>query len=409
MTSRSGILLAGVLTTQAALTGVLAAAERPARPVAAAPNAAVIYWQAFALLPPPLAEPLMAQFDAAASAPAAPVADELKPTLESFAAALGELHRGARVAACDWNLDFEAGPGCPLPHLAKARTLSQAALLRARLRFAAGKTDEAVADVLAVLKLARDCGGSPLLIALLVDAAIEQPAAEVLAANSHRLSPAQLERLAAAVEALPATPSVADCMRHENRIFGDWMARFIDAEAAAADAPKAGGTILAALFRRMNAGPADAEGNPQLTTSLENLSVADVREALRRALADSEQAAAIAALPAGERHDRWAAFEAAPDATGPTDAHGQAARILFSMFMPAVEKVWQRADEADVRRQLLRLAIKATQHGPDAIRGSSVPGHGPVELRENDGGLELRCQAGWTKSPVVLTVGRPSS
>jgi hypothetical protein len=52
--------------------------------------------------------------------------------------------------------------------LDKARVTSKAALLRAWLEFAAGKIDEAVADVIAVLKLARDCGSSPLMGSLLV-------------------------------------------------------------------------------------------------------------------------------------------------------------------------------------------------------------------------------------------------
>jgi RNA polymerase sigma-70 factor, ECF subfamily len=134
---------------------------------------------------------------------------------------LDELHQAARVAACDWNLDYDAGAECRLPHLEKARALSKAALLRARLRFAAGKTDEAVADVMAVLKLARDCGSSPLMVSLLVGGVIEKSATEVLEANLGRLSSEQYDRLANAIEALPVTPSAEECIRHENRYVGD--------------------------------------------------------------------------------------------------------------------------------------------------------------------------------------------
>ena len=220
MTSRHALFLTVVLATQAAFSAVLTAAERPAAAAATIPNAAVIYWQAFAQLPAPLAEPQKAKYEAAVANPSAPVADDLKPIIASFKDSLAELHRAARVAACDWNLDYEAGAECRLPHLEKARALSTAALLRARLGFAAGKTDEAVADVVAVLKLARDCGSSPVLISLLVDAAIEKSATEVLEANLARLSPEQLDRLAQAIEALPATPSVADCMRQEGKNSG---------------------------------------------------------------------------------------------------------------------------------------------------------------------------------------------
>jgi hypothetical protein len=355
MTSRHALFLTGVLATQAAFSGVLAAGERPAAAAATVPNAAVIYWQAFALLPAPLVEPQKAKYEAAVANPAAPVADDLKPIVASFAGSLAELHRAARVAACDWTLDYEAGAECCLPHLEKARALSKAALLRARLGFATGKTDEAVADVVAVLKLARDCGSSPVLISLLVDAAIEKSATEVLEANLARLSPEQLDRLAQAIEALPATPSVADCMRQEGKNFGDWMARVIDAEAAKVDGPKAGGKVLAALFARAfgDANEAERRKLPDL------LSVADVRESLRLARTDYEQAAAIADLPAAERRSRWADFEAGISKAGPAGSREQAMRAISSMFIPAAAKVCEKVDEANVRRQLLLQAIKA--------------------------------------------------
>jgi predicted flap endonuclease-1-like 5' DNA nuclease len=104
MTSRRALLLAGVLATQAAFSKVLTAAERPAAAAATIPNAAVIYWQAFAQLPQPLAEPEKAKYEAAVANPAAPVADDLKLIVASFA--------GSLVAACDWNLDYEAGAEC---------------------------------------------------------------------------------------------------------------------------------------------------------------------------------------------------------------------------------------------------------------------------------------------------------
>lgn len=407
MNCRSGIFLAGVLATLTAIASPLAAAEHPPGPAMAAPNAAVIYWQAFSLLPPPVAEPQKTKYEAAASAPTAPVPGELRPMLEDFTDSLGQLHRGSRVAACDWNLDYDAGPGCLLPHLANARTLSTAALLRARLRFAAGKSDEGVADVMAVLKLARDCGSSPLLLSLLVDAAIEQTATEVLAANLARLSPPQLDRLAAAVESLPATPSVSDCMRHEIRTFGDWMARCIDVEAAKSDDPKAGGKILAGLFRQVNAGLNDDGSEAKLRRLFDTLSVDDVRKSLQLARGLGEQAATTAELPAAERRGRQVTFEAAEPKAEAADTCTQAAGVLASMFMPAVEKAWQRADAANVRRQLLLRAIQAQRHGADAIRGCVVGGHGQIECRATDAGFELSCPTGSTDAPVVLAVIRP--
>lgn len=406
MTSRHALFLAGVLMP-VSFSGVLTAAERPAAAAAAVPNAAVIYWQAFAMLPQPLAEPQKAKYEAAVSNPSSLVADDLKPIVTSFEDSLAALRRAARVAACDWNLDYEAGPGCRLPHLEKARAISNAALLRARLEFAAGKTDEAIADVLAVLKLARDCGSSTVLISLLVDAAIEKSATEVLAANLGRLSPEQLDQLAIAIDALPATPSPADCIRYEGRMFGDWMAGVIDAEAAKVADPKAGGKVLAALLEEVNAGTAADANEAERRKVFDLLSVADVRESLRLARADYERAATIAGMTAAERRGRWAEYEARISNVGPAGSREQAMRVLSGYFVPAVAGFCERMDEAGVRRQLLLQAIKAKRQGAEAVRGSTVPGHGPVEYRATEDGFELRCQPGSTDKPVVLRVGHP--
>jgi len=112
---RRAFILLGVLAAQATCSGFVIAAERPA--AAAAPNAAVVYWQAFALLPEPLAEPEKAKYEAAVANPAAPVADDLAPIIAKFDDALGQLHRATKIAACDWNLDYEAGVEGLLPHL----------------------------------------------------------------------------------------------------------------------------------------------------------------------------------------------------------------------------------------------------------------------------------------------------
>lgn len=292
-----------------------------------------------------------------------------------------------------------------MPHLDKARTLSKAALLRGRLEFAAGKTDEAIADVMAVLKLARDCGSSPVLVSLLVDAAIEKSATEVLAANLGLTSPEQLDQLVKAIDALPATPSPAECIRHEGKMFGDWIARVIDAEAAKVTDPKAGGKVLEALFQVVDAGAAANANEGERRNVFDPLSVADVRESLRLARADYERAATIADMPVAGRRSRWAEYEAGISNAGPAGSREQAMRALSGYLLPAVARFCEKIDEANVRRQLLLQAIKAKRQGPDAIRGSTISDHGPIEYRVTDNGFEVSCRSGSTDKPVALEVG----
>jgi len=180
-------------------------------------------WHRYAFI---LSGALAIQAAFSATLPAAPVTVDLEPLVAKFNDSLGDLRRATRVATCDWNLDYEAGAECLLVHLDKARAISKAALLRARLECEAGKTDEAVSDVIAVLKLARDCGSSPPMVSVLVGGVIEKSATEVLEANLGRLAPQQRDRLAQSIEALPVTPSAEECIRHENRYVGDVRATF---------------------------------------------------------------------------------------------------------------------------------------------------------------------------------------
>ena len=407
MRCRFGLFLAGLMFTQTVSVSPLSAADPPAGGAATSPNAAVIYWQAFAALPT-LEGDEKTKYEAAIKSTTASVSDDLQPIVARFDIPLRDLHRARGVAVCDWNLNYDDGPGLLLPHLQKARELGRAALLRARLRFAAKATNEAVADVVAVLKMARDCGRSPVLISLLVDVAIENMATEVLSANLASFSPQQLDSLAASLKTLPATPSVVDCMRLEGQMFGDWMERFIDAEAAKVNDAKAGGKVLDALLKQTNGGsPSDANeaDSAQRRKLLESLTITDVRESLRLLRADYAESTKIAGLRPAERRGRWTEFEARLAETRKSAKSADVLRTLSSMFLPAVAKVADREDQLHVRRSLLTFAIQVQRHGPDTIQGAAVPDHGPVEYRKTDAGFELRCQPGSADKPEVLQVG----
>ena len=406
MRSPHGLFLAGLTFGLTVPVAALFAAEPPAGGTAASPHAAVIYWQAFAAMPT-LEGDHKTKYEAAIKTATEPVSDDLRPIVARFDNALREMHRARGVAVCDWNLHYDDGPQLLLPHLQKARELSRAALLRARLRFAEQATDAAVADVVAVLKMARDCGSSPLLISLLVDMTIENMATEVLAANLTRLSPQQLDGLAAALKSLPAPSSAVECLRLEGQIFGDWMERFLIAEAARLDDPQAGGKVLAALLKQMNGGSspdADEAGADQRRSLLEALTIADVQESLRRLRTDYAEVANIAALPPAERRGRWTEFEAQLAETRKSAKPEDVLRTLSHVALPAISKVTEREDQFHVRQQLLLLAIQTLRHGPDAIQDATVPGHGPVEYRQTDAGFELRCQPKSADEPVVLRV-----
>lgn len=424
MKRHSRWLLAGCLLATGALVTGLSAAEppagdRPAGVAAASPNAAVIYWQAFAAMPT-LEGDHKTKYEAAIKTVNEAANADLQPIVAQFHASLRELQRARSVAPCDWNLDYATGPELLLPHLQKARDLSRAALLRARLRFAAGEIDAAIADVLAVLKLAHDCGVSPLLISLLVDAAIENLATDVLAANLPRLQPAQLDQLAAALKPLPPTASLTDCLRLEGHWFGDWFENRISAEVANVNDPLAGAKVLAALSDTsvMDLIPqlkANAPTAARVRESMQSLTVADVQESLRQLRSDYDEIAKIAALNGADRASRWAAFEAKLTAekqafeakltAGKKLAADDWKRLLSYSALPAIAKVGVREQQLHVRRNLLALAVQVQRHGPEVLKSAPALGSGTVEHHKTETGFELRYREPSTDQGSVLQVG----
>jgi len=327
-----------------------------------------------------------------------------------FDASLRELQRARMVATCDWQLDYEAGPMLLLPHLQKARELSRAALLRARLRFAAGETDAAVADVVAVLKMARDSGRSALLISLLVDIAIEKTATDVLAANLPRLQPEQLDQLAVSLKQLPPTATFADCVHLEGRVFGGWLERRVETEAAKLADPQAGGKLITAIQREGifgDDGKADASDpeSQRQRDMIQSLTVAEVRESLRRLRADYEEMAKIASLGYADQANRWTEFEAGLAEARKLGKREDLLRMFSVAFLPAVSKVYEREEQLHVRRSLLELAVQVQRRGPDALKSAKTPGNGRVEYRKTDAGFELHYQFASSDKTDVLSVG----
>lgn len=373
----------------------------------AAPNAAGIYWQAFSAMPA-LNEEQKKSFDAAtASTTARPTAD-LAQIIPQFRVSLHELHRARAVGPCDWQLDVEAGPHLLMPHLQKARDLSRAALLRARMRFAAGETDAAISDVLDVYKLARDCGCQPILISFLVDVAIEKMTNDVLAAHLPLLTPAQLDRLAVEIRQLPPTSDVVTCIQWEERLFGDWLARRINEEAAKLNDPQAGGKLLrmlgvdTGLESELQPKSGDAEGKIKADILL-SLTVADVRASLQQLRADYAEIGAVAALPFSEQATRLKKLEESLAEARKVTKREDVARYFSTTLLPTVSNVLLREEQFLSRQGLLELAIRMQRHGADTVQ--AVRTH-KVDYKKTTNGFELRCPV--AHEEVIIVVGRGS-
>lgn len=191
------------------------AAKGPAQ--AKAPNAAGIYWQAFATMPK-LTNEEHTSIVEAIEAKTEPIGDETKEILSRFADSLDELNRAREVTPCDWQLDVDRGLDLLMPHVTKARDLSGVCLLRARERIASGDHVKALDDIIAVLKLGRDCASDPIVVSVLIGNIIERSAMEVAAAHLESLDRAQFTAFIKAYEELPTGNSMLQAVQKENAV-----------------------------------------------------------------------------------------------------------------------------------------------------------------------------------------------
>jgi hypothetical protein len=85
----------------------------------------------------------------------------------------------------------------------------------------------------------------------------------------------------------------------------------------------------------------------------------------------------------------------------------QAGNPVYQVFFPAIAKVRQSKERADVRRALLSAAIAVQLDGQDALKNHSDPvGGGRFEYTPFQGGFELRSKLkGQDGKNVMLMVG----
>ena len=202
--------------------------ESPNVPV---PNAALKYWQAFGALPgvnERMSTKLRQVWDPETFSK--PPGDGLTRQIQAADYSLRVLHHAAAIEECDWGIDMRAeGAETILPHLHEARTLSLLALLRARVRFAAGETNDAVGDLIATATLGRHITQDGTIIGVLLGYQIEERAYGVLCGWLRQLDNQALNLLRQSLDRLPPQASVADAVASEEQ-FLDWALQLAESE-----------------------------------------------------------------------------------------------------------------------------------------------------------------------------------
>jgi hypothetical protein len=126
------------------------------------------------------------------------------------------------TAACDWGIDFGAGPQTLLGHLSRVKTAAQVARLRVMWDLQQNQQTNACDDLLAALALGRNGAADGCLISALVQFAAERIVCMTVAENFNHFSPEALSQISDALAGSPAQGTVAESIEAE-KSFKYWF------------------------------------------------------------------------------------------------------------------------------------------------------------------------------------------
>lgn len=188
-------------------------AEERAREVSddqLAENAALIYWQAFTVLPElsdanPFRDLTVADVESEI---------EVRYMIHKSRHALSLLHRAASMDRAVWNIDRHRPFNTRVPFVGAARRLSRIALLRAKVDASAGRHDEASDDALAVMRMGGHLTASPFQSLQSIGHRTTRLATHALGRMLHRLDDPALRKVADAIDRMPEGAPIAAIFDH---------------------------------------------------------------------------------------------------------------------------------------------------------------------------------------------------
>jgi hypothetical protein len=358
----------------AAFGAAIAAAQEPK------PNAALQYWQAFALLPNSDKDDakLIEEWNKT------PLNDAVKNLVRNGRASLMFLNRAARIEHCDWGMNLNDGPHLFLPHISKARELARLAGLYSRVEIAEGRWDSAVQAFVDVMSMARHMSSDFTLISKLVRYNIESTAIEALAPSLPKLKAEQLAKVAAALDAPVGGSVMADVVRGEKKYMVEWLIQKLkDAEAA----KKGSWREFLHSVLDFNEGKEFAKNARDIESVMKMLE--DMKPAY-------DELAKLVELPAAEFDRQYPAFA------------NQLRRenAGFRLLMPAMEKAVEAQRRNQVQRALFRAGIEVVQGGAGKVEQTKDPfGDGPFAYRPVEGGFQLTSKFQYKGESVKIVIG----
>jgi hypothetical protein len=344
-------------------------------------NAALQYWQAFAMLPALDAE----QEKLLENCTTAPLDAAATKLLDQSHASLMFLTRGAKLRQCDWGLDYHDGISLLLPHLAKARTLARIATLEGRRAFAAGQSDRARDMAFGMMTLARQVGRDHTLVSVLVCYALEGLTIDLVAPHIPDLKASYADAVKQ-FESLPPSPQLDQAVECEKRLADSIIRQLKEAE------------------QRRPGGWRDVWRNmlsPDSPDSLKNLdSLEQIIKLSEGFQATYDELAQLVALPPAEFDAQFPGFV----------ERARGASPWADLMLPAMNKVVAAQRRAQVRMAMLLASIAFVEGGEQKLAEIKDPfGDGPFAYRKLETGFELSSKLTEDGKPVTLKIGQKTA
>jgi hypothetical protein len=352
---RAGLVLAALATALHFSIG-LARAETDS-----GSNAALQYWQAFALLPPVDAD-LAKRLENWQDMPRDATVQKL---LDDFELSRKYMLRASRLTDCDWGLEYRDGEFLQLPYLGKARILARLAALHARREFESDRWASGVEDVQAVFRLARHLEAEPIMAVQMAGFVFEATAIEASAPYLRAGGTAVTGPLGELLETWPPHPKPSEVIRKEKQV------------------------CVAGLIHRLEEAEAREEGSwRRVWQPLTNDTEVPVTT-FQQAVAAAESMSPFYDRLAREADLPWRDFD--PDRSGYTTKLKAANRLAYVYLASMVQYVvFERL--AITRLEVFRAALGIVRDGPDSLEKYKDPaGDGLESFRYQDlGGGSFR-------------------
>ncbi|RBP35881.1 hypothetical protein DES53_11947 [Roseimicrobium gellanilyticum] len=189
-------------------------------------NPALLYWQAFALLPE-LKQPQLKIITEVLEGRLSASDPSVGTLLGSTRRALERFARAARgTQPCVWGTTLDEGPFAPMPHLTKLQQMCRLALVQVEAHYASGELEKAWTWTKHVHAAARHLAAEPLLITTITQQGVEQQAIRTTARHALSLDTDHGQAIIGDMKAMPPLHTVREALTGEHAM-ADWMRHMV--------------------------------------------------------------------------------------------------------------------------------------------------------------------------------------